>query len=241
MPPDDGHGTGSRVSPRLDSPAWAGQDPRPEPPLRRPLAPSRLEALEAEGTVAVGDDQPVASPLRPDGLLRFRRGRLVHTLLQVLPEIAPAERAGRAVRWLDTNASDLATEERAALLAEVSAILNHPDFAVLFAPGSRAEVPLTAALPLTGPDGRPVVIAGQVDRLAVTGKEVLLVDYKTNRPPPQTVDGVAPLYLRQMAAYRMALREIFPDRRVRCLLLWTDGPRLMELPDHMLDSAFGAG
>jgi ATP-dependent helicase/nuclease subunit A len=197
--------------------------------------------VEAEGTVAVGDDQPVASPLRPDGAMRYRRGRLVHTLLQILPEIARAERGGRAIRWLEANAPDLAAGDRQALLAEVTAVLDHPDFAPLFASGSRAEVPLTAALPLTGPDGRPVVIAGQVDRLVVTDHEVLIADYKTNRPPPATVDAVAPLYLRQMAAYRMALAEIFPCKAIRCLLVWTDGPRVMELPAALLDGAFSTG
>jgi ATP-dependent helicase/nuclease subunit A len=241
LPPDDSHGAGDAAIPRLDPPTWATRNPQPEPQVARPLAPSRLEAVEAEGTVAVGDDQPVASPLRADGALRYRRGRLVHTLLQILPEIARAERAGRAIRWLEANAPDLAAGDRQALLAEVMAVLDHPDFAPLFAPDSRAEVPLTAALPLTGPDGRPVVIAGQVDRLVVTDHEVLIADYKTNRPPPATVDAIAPLYLRQMAAYRMALAQIFPDRAIRCLLVWTDGPRVMELPAEFLDRAFATG
>jgi ATP-dependent helicase/nuclease subunit A len=71
--------------------------------------------------------------------------------------------------------------------------------------------------------------------MAVTDDAVLIVDYKTNRPPPPTVEGVAPLYLRQMASYRALLQRIYPERTLRCALLWTDGPRLMALPDRLLD------
>ena len=113
------------------------------------------------------------------------------------------------------------------------AVLEHPDFASLFQPGSRAEVPVTGAIETA--EG-PRVISGQIDRLVVTPDAVLIVDFKTNRPPPAHPDGVAPLYLKQMASYRAALRQIFPDRAVRAFLLWTDGPKCMELPDEFLDA-----
>ena len=67
----------------------------------------------------------------------------------------------------------------------------------LFGPGSRAEVPIVGALG----EGAPVV-SGQVDRLVVDGADVWIVDYKSDRPPPSTVEETPPIYLRQMAAYR---------------------------------------
>ena len=50
-------------------------------------------------------------------------------------------------------------------------------------------------------------MTGQVDRLVVTPGRVLVLDYKTNRPPPTDPADVAPLYLRQMAAYRAVLNR----------------------------------
>ena len=47
---------------------------------------------------------------------------------------------------------------------------------------------------------------------------------------------MAALYLRQMAAYRRLLRDIWPGRPVEAALLWTDGARLMPLPDSLLDA-----
>ncbi len=65
-------------------------------------------------------------------------------------------------------------------------------------------------------------------------KSIRVVDYKTNRPAPATEAGVAPVYLRQMAAYRIVLSKIYPDLRIDCALLWTDGPRLMQLSPAIL-------
>ncbi|MDP6269152.1 MAG: PD-(D/E)XK nuclease family protein, partial [Alphaproteobacteria bacterium] len=154
-------------------------------------------------------------------------GNLVHRLLQSLPEVAPEERQRAATRLLEVLAPELAADARAAIAGETLAVLETPDFAPLFGPGSKAEVPLTARL-------GDQVLSGQVDRLCVSGDEVLLVDYKTNRPPPDSVDLVAPAYLRQLAAYRAALEIIYPDRTIRCALLWTDGPRLMEINPDIL-------
>jgi len=65
--------------------------------------------------------------------------------------------------------------------------------------------------------------------------QILVIDYKTNRPPPTSEATVSPVYLRQMAVYRAALRQIYPGRTVRCGLLWTDVGRLMALSDSALD------
>ena len=40
-----------------------------------------------------------------------------------------------------------------------------------------------------------------------------------------------------MALYRAALLRSFPGRTVRCILVYTDGPRVIELPATMLDAA----
>jgi ATP-dependent helicase/nuclease subunit A len=66
---------------------------------------------------------------------------------------------------------------------------------------------------------------------------ILIVDYKTNRPPPKEVAKVAEAYLLQLAAYRLAIGHIFSQQRVRAAILWTDGPRIMEIPADMLDAA----
>ena len=48
---------------------------------------------------------------------------------------------------------------------------------------------------------------------------------------------MAPAYVGQLAAYRLALRSMFPGKPVRAALLWTDGPRLMEISSTLLEVA----
>jgi ATP-dependent helicase/nuclease subunit A len=89
-------------------------------------------------------------------------------------------------------------------------------------------------VPLTGVAG-DVVVGGLVDRLVVLPDRVLLADFKTNRRPPSTVEATPVAYLRQMASYRAVLRGIFPNRPVRCALIWTREAQVAELPDPLLD------
>jgi ATP-dependent helicase/nuclease subunit A len=81
-------------------------------------------------------------------------------------------------------------------------------------------------------DGR--VIAGTMDRLVVDGNAVRVIDYKTGQSVPATAEEVPLGYLRQMAAYASALAVIFPDHRIEAALLFTGGPRLIDLPPALL-------
>ncbi len=198
-------------------PAFARAPAPPEPAPPRPLAPS-----------AAAGEPPALSPLEGGAdERRFRRGRLIHRLLQVLPDYAPEDRARACRRFLARPGLGLDPETQAAIAAETLAVLDDSRFAALFGPGSRAEAPLVGVV------GRRVV-AGQVDRLVVSNDEILVVDFKTNRPAPERAADVPDAYLDQMAAYRAVLERIYPDRPVRCALLWTDGPRLMALDDDLL-------
>ena len=83
-------------------------------------------------------------------------------------------------------------------------------------------------------------MAGQVDRLVVTPEAVLIADYKSNRPAPQSLDRCLERYgsyVKQLALYRDVLRRVYPARPVRAALLWTESLELMELPAKSLDEA----
>lgn len=224
---------------RAALPEWTRRPAPAESAPPRPLMPSRPDDEDAWGDAARaalgGWSEPAAlSPLAGDQSRRFRRGTLLHRLLQRLPDVAVAERPGFAAAWLAREAADLDEAIRAGWVDEVLASLALPDAAALFAPGSRAEAPVVGMVET--PSGR-VAISGQIDRLAITGEAVLFADIKTNRPPPARVEDVPRVYRRQLALYRALLAGIYPDRQVRGFLLWTDGPRLMEVPAALLDAA----
>ncbi|MGE0415822.1 MAG: double-strand break repair helicase AddA [Acetobacteraceae bacterium] len=230
VPPDRPRAT-SAVAATATLPRWMGSAPSwralapPEEPARpRPLAPSRPDGA------ALGAVPPAVSPLaeRAGDGDRFRRGQLIHALLQHLPSLPAEAWESAAAAWLDRPGIGIEPDARDALVREVMAVLSHPDLAPLFGPDSRAEVPLTGVI------GESVV-GGLVDRLVVLERMVLVADFKTNRRPPARAQDTPVLYLRQMAAYRAVLRSIFPGRAVRCALIWTREARVSLLPDEILD------
>ncbi|MGZ5938476.1 MAG: double-strand break repair helicase AddA [Rhizomicrobium sp.] len=207
----------------VEKPDWLGKEgPRDAP------SPRLIRPFDAAGV----EEPPVFSPLESNK--RFRRGLLVHTLLARLPEIAPAGRFALAQKYLHTQKLD--EKEAASLIAEILAVLDDPVFAPAFTPQSRAEVAIVADLPELGAGAR---VNGRIDRLAETPDEVLIVDFKTNRPPPSSESDVPTLYATQMALYRAAAVKIFPGRRIVCGLVWTDGPTLMKLSNDLLDAELG--
>jgi ATP-dependent helicase/nuclease subunit A len=207
------------------APGWIPAAAPPEPTRPMPLAPSRPEGADL-GPVPKADS-PLAD--RDSGGSRFRRGQLIHSLLQHLPGVPADERRDATVRFLDSPGNGLKAGEAEAIAGEILAVMTHPDLAPLFGPGSRAEVPLTGVV-------GDAVVGGLVDRLVVLPDRVLVADFKTNRRPPIRVEDTPVLYLRQMASYRAVLRAIFPGRRVLCALIWTRDARVAMLPDEMLDS-----
>lgn len=206
------------VAPPAAVPAWARQMAPEEARPPRPLAPS-----------ALGDDDVAAPPQEGERGAAVTRGLLLHALFERLPPVAPERRRAAATHWLAVQAPALDESARAAMVDEVLAVLGDPAHAPLFGAGSLAEVPLSAVV-----DG--VVVAGIVDRLRVTADAVTVIDYKTGRHVPAQAAEVQTAYLRQMAAYRDALRVIFPGRRVAAALLYTTAPRLIGLDDALLDA-----
>jgi ATP-dependent helicase/nuclease subunit A len=212
-------------------PAWFSSEPARED-ADHPVAPSRLEQTEA--AAAPSPLAVAAGPGAPLG--RFRRGDLIHRLLERLPEIEPAARPDAATRML-ARERDLDGGQRDEMIAAAFGVLDDPRFAPVFGPGSRAEVAVAGRAPEL-PSG--MVISGRLDRLVVTPDRVLVVDYKTNRPAPATVEAADPAYIRQLAVYVAVLKALYPQRTVEAALVWTDGPALMPVPQALMDQALKA-
>ena len=209
-------------------PAWSRRPPPPEPKSAIYAAPS---------TFAEGGRGPSPSPLaRIGGLGRFRRGEVIHRLLELLPDLSPAVRADGARRLLDKE-RDLTPEQRSEMAGAALAVLEDERFAEVFGAGSRAEAAVAGGAPDL-PDG--LRISGRVDRMSVTPDRVLVVDFKTNRPAPDTIERADPAHITQMAIYVAVLRAIYPGRRVEAALVWTDGPKLMPVPENMVAKALAA-
>jgi ATP-dependent helicase/nuclease subunit A len=180
-------------------------------------APSRIAHVDAS----------LFSP-RGDGQRRFRRGRLIHGLLERLPEVVSERRTEAAHAWLKRQGADANDVE--AYTREALSVIDDPRFAAAFGPQSRAEAPIIGL-------AAGKAVRGVVDRLAIEADRVLVLDFKTDRPAPKSAEKASPAYILQLALYRDVLRNIFPGKRVDCALLWTEAPLLMPLPEALLDAA----
>jgi ATP-dependent helicase/nuclease subunit A len=204
------------------TPAWVGRFAPSEPLARRYASPSSL--VDA-------DTGPAPSPLaETHGLGRWRRGLLIHRLLQLLPDIAPTGR-DRAAEILLRREPDLTPSHADEIAQAALAVLADARFEAVFGPGSRAEAAIAGGAADLPPGLR---ISGRIDRLVVEADRILVVDFKTNRPAPGRIEQADRAYLIQMAVYVAVLREIYPGRRIEAALVWTDGPKLMAIPENII-------
>ena len=208
---------GADAIPAIDLPDWIDTPIGPEPRPPRPLAPSSAGEDAAP-------DPPMTSDERSDAA---RRGVLIHALLERLPAVDRSERLAGGTAWLTRRAGDLSQDERDEMLTSAITVLDTPEFASIFDPDALAEVPLAATV-----DGQ--VVAGIADRLLVEEGRVTVVDFKTARRPPASLDQVPPASIRQMSAYAAALAAIYPDRVIEAALLYTHAPRLIAIPAALL-------
>ncbi len=229
--PEDALGTPPRASQApaqaqlFLAPLWLGEKAPAAAPafeLRRPSDTSDDDGHRFDRNESATDRQRA-----------LRRGVLVHRLLQSLPDIAADRRHEAAQRYLTRNAGDWSDAERAALAAQTIGLIADVRFAPLFAPGSRAEVPLVGRI--VRPGQSPLAVSGQIDRLIMTGGEILIADYKTNHAPPREISAVPQSYRQQLALYRALLQRLYPGKSVRAALIWTETPEIMEIPPAVLD------
>jgi ATP-dependent helicase/nuclease subunit A len=155
------------------------------------------------------------------------RGRILHKILQDIPGMAEHEAVNHARALLAKNRIDVSLAEN------IVGLVHAPETRDLFGPDSQAEVTLGAVLP----NGQR--FAGRVDRLIVRDSEITVIDYKTDRNVPQKLDDNHS-YVTQMAAYVLALKQAYGDRRIRVAILWTSIPRLDWIDPETLTKGMAA-
>ncbi|MFM9974445.1 MAG: 3'-5' exonuclease, partial [Beijerinckiaceae bacterium] len=205
-------------------PEWLHRAAKADLPRPPPLRPSRIA------------DAAEPPALRETATARINarlRGDLIHHLLQHLPDLA-AEKRSPVARALAT-ARFPALPEAAVGEAIHSTLTLMADsrLAILFSGEARTEVDIAGRITI---DGNDLDVAGRMDRLAITPERVMLVDYKTGRPPRDT-DDVPKSHLAQIAVYDALLRDLYPGRTVEAAIVWTALPAIAIIPPEKLAQA----
>ena len=185
------------------------------PPIdaQKTIAPSSMPGPKVMAGDTAGEDADAA----------MVRGTQVHLLLEHLPMAAPADRHGLGLQLIQNDDS--------ALVNEAIALIADPNLAWLWVQDALTEVDVTAEIPGVGR------IHGAIDRLIIGPDKVTAIDYKSNRLVPATPEQTPLGLQRQLAAYKIALRQIYPDHTIEAGILWTSDRRFTVLDDDLLHEA----
>jgi ATP-dependent helicase/nuclease subunit A len=208
-------------------PQWLDSPVTHEPEALPPLRPS------SAGVAADRSPRPNDGPFAAD---RRLAGTLVHALIERLPDIAPDRREATAKAYLLARGARLPDAMRQKLVQDALAILSHPDLVPLFGSTSRAEVTVAGTIAF-GPDATATAVSGQIDRMAVLPEAIYLMDIKTTARAPTRWQDAAASHVVQLAIYSALLGQLFPDRPVKALLVYTAGPVVISVPTEALNEA----
>ena len=209
---------------RRAQPAWRRRG-RPGAALGAGAAAAGAEPAQA--AVAVAAERPGAGdPVAAGGA----RPRPVQARADRAPAAAEPARiaasrsaGGGAAFSRAAGARRSAARNRRRSAREMLAVLDDPDLAELWGPNSQRRSADRRADRRQCPRTQSQALSGQIDRVVVTDKRVLIVDFKTVRPVPP-----ARRRCRRLSAAACDLpRCARPDLSrppVECALLWTDGP-----------------
>ncbi|AIL13289.1 hypothetical protein IM40_06945 [Candidatus Paracaedimonas acanthamoebae] len=101
-------------------------------------------------------------------------------------------------------------------------ILNHPNLRFLFTNASYAEVSFAGHH-----QGKQVT--GRIDRIVVQDQVVYVVVYKTGAIAPQSIGEISDEDSEKIAIYKGVIRNIFSDKEIKIVLLWTETCQLKEI------------
>ena len=173
----------------------------------------------------VGARPPAAAEPPPPrrAAAKVDRGILIHRILQNLPDLGEAERLPYIEAAVKRAGAD------PSLAAELQDLIASPVLEGLLSADGHSEAALITEAPGGGIDRR------RIDRLVILPDAILVADYKTDRVVPARAEDCDPAYLMQLAIYRDALRLTEPGKPLRFCIVWTEVPRLMPIPDTLLD------
>jgi ATP-dependent helicase/nuclease subunit A len=183
-------------------------------------APSAIESPEVLSPSGLGGAKALPGDQGGDQDAAMSYGSLVHLMLE----------HAKSPNHVQDDGID--PDGFASARTEANAVLGAAHLAHVFSDTALAEVPVTGTCGAKR-------IHGLIDRLVISDKTILAVDFKTNQVVPNTPEDCPEGLLRQMGAYAHILAQIYPDRDIQTAILWTATQELMVLPHNIVTSALG--
>ena len=192
---------------------WLHENAPAESALEKPYRPS------IDGSQ---QDELSLSPVAENDEYRYKRGLIIHKILQFIDFIPLNFREQKIKEFLKKNATGFSERVLDNIASEILNLLNNPNFSFVFTKNAKTEVSVMGEV-----DGK--IISAQIDRLIINEKNVVVVDYKTNRPAAENMQEVPLVYQKQLKTYCELLRKIYPQKTIEAYILWTNTARLMKI------------
>lgn len=157
----------------------------------------------------------------------LKRGQVIHKILEVIPKIPAPKRETLIKNSLRTT--DYSDDEKNKILSEILSLLDHPNLQKIFSENGLSEVPIKGALSHY-PD---IILDGKIDRLYVDEKEIIIVDYKSDRNI-ESDTKLKKKYMVQMALYKQALEDSYGNKKISCYLIGTCNNCIIPLDNQEL-------
>ena len=204
----------------ITSPQWALQS------IDKPS--KKIEWLSSKTQDEV---RPKFLSIKKSERMQYLRGNIIHHLLHILPGVPKKDRREKAQIFLNRSQTELDQKTQIGIIDECIKVIEEKKIANLFGPNSYGEVPISGVV---GGPNKEIVFSGRVDRLLIEKNAVTIVDFKSNKPTPKTLNDVPKLYLHQLSGYYAVLSKLYSGRKIICLLLWTNNLQVMKIPKRII-------
>lgn len=137
----------------------------------------------------------------------YARGIIIHSILQYMPKIEKERRKIWVKKYLENiNTNDDKDEIYNKILAF------NEKYGYLFDLEGKSEIALSGII-----NNEAVLV--RLDRLCITQDKVIIVDYKSHRGTSSSLLGEVE---KQMLTYKTLVQEMYPNKKVECLVIWIE-------------------
>ena len=195
-----------------------------------PLPEWAVSQATKEKTPALLNPSQLGAPI-PVAASRFarkdgkERGTRIHRILQSLHAKSSAEDIHQLVEFY---APDWDVADKAATATAIERLYNQERW--IWEHGSQAEVGIVGTIYYQG-NARPIV--GQVDRLALRGNALWILDFKTGASVASQAENIDAHYIMQLKSYAELLAPCYPDHAIRCGVVATHIPAVVDISEQV--------
>ena len=142
------------------------------------------------------------------------RGKLIHSLLEHL------------IKYNVENIEDFVSkylfnkiEDDSLIINNICKLYNNPEYNFIFHGNNLTETEI-----ITSENNITKIL--RVDNLVFDNDNIWIIDYKTDMQPPIKAPSN---YVKQLNDYRNAISNIYPDKRIRCGIIWITNAKFEEI------------